>query len=137
MLPRVLDSGAIDAVMLAFNFALADRRPTLFEEVVGGPARVEAIARLRKAGVGIVAMKPLMAGLSKDVVPPERRAWHESLDTGPKRRAVFSAALKWVVRSEHADTAPVMMSSLEQVEANVKAASEPFTESDKRVLAPL
>ncbi|HWR51013.1 MAG TPA: aldo/keto reductase [Bryobacteraceae bacterium] len=137
VLPPLLDSRAIDAVMLTFNFSLADARPTLFQEVIGGGGRLEAIARLRKAGVGIVAMKPLMAGLSKDIVPPERRAWYESLDSVAKRRAALSAALKWAVRSEHVDTAPVLMSSVEQLEANVRTAAEPFTEADLQALAPL
>jgi uncharacterized protein len=121
-MPRVLEvRDIISAVMVVCN-------PLAWE---GSAAD---ITTLHKAGIGIIAMKPMMGGLSSDFVPKEKKAWLDSLDTEARRQAALAAALKWVLKNENVDTAPVLMSTLDHIERSVKAAAEPFTETDRRLL---
>ena len=124
--PQVIEArDTIDALMVACNFATWD----------GGTwaAARRAIARIREAGIGIVAMKAMLGGLK--FVTDDRRAWADSLDTEGKRQAALAAALRWILRNDLVDTSPISMTSLEQLESNVKAASSPFSEADEKVLA--
>jgi predicted aldo/keto reductase-like oxidoreductase len=73
-----------------------------------------------------------MAGLSS--VPKERQAWLQSPETQARRQAVIAAALKWVLGNEQVDSAPVIMSTFEHLEGNVKAASEALTEDERQLL---
>lgn len=135
ILPRLLEVREIvTAAMVVCNFATwAAARPE-----PNAPPRTSLpggnrtdIVRLHEAGVGIVAMKPLMGGLR--FVPPESRAWADAL---PKenRQAVLGAALKWVLQNEHVDSTPVQISAVGQLQQNAKAASDAFTESDRRLI---
>lgn len=120
VLPRVMEvREIITALMVTCNFAT-------------WPGTAENVTKAHQAGMGIIAMKPLMAGLSS--VPKERQAWLQSPETQAKRQAIIAAALKWVLGNEHVDSAPVIMSTFEHLEGNVKAASEPFTEDERRLL---
>jgi len=126
MAPRVIEArDTIDALMIACNFATWD----------GGTwaAARRDIARVREAGIGIVAMKAMLGGLK--FVTDDRRAWADSLDTEGKRQAALAAALRWILSNDLVDTSPVAMTSAEQLERNVKAASSPFSEADGKVLA--
>ncbi|HVP45026.1 MAG TPA: aldo/keto reductase [Bryobacteraceae bacterium] len=126
MARQVLEArDTVDALMVACNFATWD----------GGTwaaARAD-IARIREAGIGIVGMKAMLGGLK--FVMDDRRAWADSLTTEAKRQAALAAALRWILRNELVDTSPITMTSLEQLEGNVKAASAPFSDADEKVLA--
>ena len=115
--PRLLEVREIvGAVMVVCNFATwagAKSEP-------GAPPRTSLpgghrseIIRLHEAGIGVVAMKPMMGGLM--FVPEESRAWADSLTT-ETRQAALAAALKWVLRNEHVDATPVQVSTFEQLE---------------------
>jgi len=126
MVPRLLEvRNTVDALMVACNFATWDG---------GSWAGASAdIAQVRQAGIGIVAMKAMLGGLK--FVMEDRRAWADSLTTEAKRRAALAAALRWILRNDLVDTVPITMTSLDQLESNVKAASTPFNEADKKLLA--
>jgi hypothetical protein len=121
ILPRVLEvREIITALMVTCNFAT-------------WPGTAENITKAHQAGVGIIAMKPLMAGLSS--VPKDRQAWLQSPETQAKRQTIIAAALKWVLGNEQVDSAPVIMSTFEHLEGNVKAASETLSEGERQLLA--
>ncbi|MBZ5593690.1 MAG: aldo/keto reductase [Acidobacteriia bacterium] len=126
MAPRVIEArNTVDALMVACNFATWD----------GGTwAGASAdIARVRQAGIGIVAMKAMLGGLK--FVMEDRRAWAESLTTEAKRQAALAAALRWILQNDQVDTSPITMTSLDHLERNVKAAAMAFNEADKKLLA--
>ncbi len=108
MTPRLLEvRDTVSAVMVACNYATWD----------GGKwtDAAENIRKLRSAGIGIVSMKAMMGG-------------------SERRPDAVEAALRWILRNPQVDTSPVSMSSLEQLNRNVKAASLASTDFDERVL---
>jgi predicted aldo/keto reductase-like oxidoreductase len=135
IVPRLLEvREVVGAIMIVCNFATwvqaADPNVPPRASLPGGGW--EDITKVRKAGIGIVAMKALVGGLQ--FAPPDRQAWAKSLE-GPSRQAALAAALKWVLRNEQVDTAPVAVDDAQQFERNLKTAAEPFTDADKQRLA--
>ncbi|HET8548654.1 MAG TPA: aldo/keto reductase [Bryobacteraceae bacterium] len=128
--------GVVSAVMVVCNFATWEHRPdpdeTRPRTSLPGGSR-DDIIQLHRSGLGIVAMKPLMGGLR--FVPGERKPWAESVDRENRRRAALTAALKWALNNPHVDCVPVMMTSIADLEHNVRAARTAFTESERKQLA--
>ena len=48
---------------------------------------------------------------------------------------VALAAIKWVLKNESVDTAIVCMTDHDQLEENLRAMAEPFTDKDEKLLA--
>ena len=136
IVPRLLEvRETVTAVMVVCNFATW----AVAKSESGAPPRTSLpgghradIIRLHEAGFGIVSMKPLMGGLR--YVPEESQPWANSLSR-ERRQAALSAALKWLLLNRHVDSTPVQISSFEQLEQDTRAASETFTDLDKRLLA--
>ena len=95
-----------------------------------------AIRDARKSGMGIVTMKA-MAGGSARAERGDRAygANPAALARQLKQPGVPLAAIKWVLRNESVDTAIVCMTDHDQLEENLHAMAEPYTDRDDKLLA--
>jgi hypothetical protein len=126
ILPRLLQSAdSIKALMVTCNFASWDSG--------GWIEAIPDIRRLRNAGVGIVAMKPLMGGMGE--TPAGRSALAEALKTPPGRTRVMSAALRWVLQNELVDTVPLLIKDQAELAASTAAAAGGLSHEDEKLLA--
>jgi len=116
LIPALAANPQIDVILASYNY-------TMGEEM----SRV--IRQARRAGKAIVAMKVMGGGLWRY---PPGRPLREKFQ--PESRKML-AALKWVLRNPEVDTAIPSMADLDQLEENMRAMSEPFTEQDRRLLA--
>jgi predicted aldo/keto reductase-like oxidoreductase len=111
---RIIEAGNIDVVLFTYNFTM-------------GTSRDAAIEKLRKAGIGLVAMKvmaPATAGKPSSL--PQMKT-----SAGPL------AALKWVIKNPAISSTVPSMVDTDQLEINVRAMSEKFSEADAKILAQL
>lgn len=110
---HILKIGKFDVVLFTYNFTM-------------GASRDAAIAKLRDAGIGLVAMKvmaPAGGGEGKGRVKPMLTK------DGPL------AALKWVLKNPAVSTTIPSMSDTDQLEMNFRAMSENFSPQDEKLLA--
>ncbi|MCC7173637.1 MAG: aldo/keto reductase [Bryobacterales bacterium] len=115
LIPALVKTGKMDVILVAYNFTL-------------DPKIGEAIAAAAKAGVGIVGMK-VMAGGFRTLRPGDKNA--EIL----KRSGAMLAALKWVLAVPGIATTIPSITDMDQLDENLKAMSEPLTDSDRKLLA--
>ncbi len=136
MLAFLVKKGQTDVVLTTYNFAM--RNVALDNQ----PARIvdmtAAIRTARKAGMGIVAMKTLAGGLSRvsrgdRLYGAEQNAVKKTFSTegGPL------AAIKWALKNESLDTAIVCMTDHDQLDENLRAMAEPYTDKDEKILKQL
>jgi predicted aldo/keto reductase-like oxidoreductase len=120
---RVLAVGKFEVMLSTYNFT------------VGG-ANDPAYKRLVAAGIGMVAMK-VMAPASRaggfSNLPGYRA---DRMDRVTKPGGPV-AALKWVLRDQRFATTIPSMTDIDQLEANFRAMSEPFSAADEKLLARL
>jgi hypothetical protein len=136
MLARLAKLGETDVVLTTYNFAMR----SVDAAMNGNPeARktdmTEAIRAARKAGLAIVAMKVMAGGVSRvqrgdRLYGANPRALGERLG----QPGVPVAAIKWALRNESVDTAIVCMTDHDQLDENVRAMAEPYTEKDEDLL---
>jgi len=107
---RILGLGKFDVVQTNYSYAL------------NAPFRKAAIARLHEAGIGVVAMKVIIAVAG--FVPKQIILTGE----GPL------AALKWVLLNPAISTTVPYMKNIAEVEMNVRAMTEPYTPADEKML---
>jgi aryl-alcohol dehydrogenase-like predicted oxidoreductase/NAD-dependent dihydropyrimidine dehydrogenase PreA subunit len=106
----ILKIGKFDVVQTTYSYAIA------------APYRNAAIARLHDAGVGLVAMKVIIAVagfVPRDINLPEE---------GPL------AAIKWVLTNPAISTTVPYTKNISELEMNVRAMAEPFTPQDEKML---
>lgn len=115
VIEAAIKTGKIDVVIVAYNF-------TMFKTLE--PA-LEAAA---KAGLGVVAMKTMAGGFRKARPGSDL---HAKLN----REGAMLAALKWVLRNPNVHTTIPSMTDMEQLEENLRAMTEPFSEADEKILA--
>ena len=115
LLPWMVEKGAFDVVLSAFNFTM-------------DPATEQAIAAASKAGMGVVAMK-VMAGGTRSLRPgdPNRQKLSQP--------GAMLAALKWVINRPGVSTTVPSMTDMDQLEENVKAMEHPLSSADEKLLA--
>jgi predicted aldo/keto reductase-like oxidoreductase len=115
LLPWMVQKGAFDVVLSAFNFTM-------------DPATEQAIAAASKAGMGVVAMK-VMAGGTRSLRPgdPNRQKLSQP--------GAMLAALKWVINCPGVSTTVPSMTDMDQLEENVKAMEHPLSSADEKLLA--
>lgn len=111
---RILKLGVHDVVQTTYSYPI-------------GSDRNEAVHRLKEAGIGVVAMKVVVAMSMVGFGPP------------PKGRKVLTsegplAAVKWVLKNPDISTTVPYASNLEQVEMNFRAMVEPYTPRDEELL---
>lgn len=113
-----IGSGVVDVVLTSYNFAMER-------------ALIPVIEQAHKAGVGVIAMKVMAGGFRNEGYYPSPGQLRKLF----KREGALLAALKWVLANENVDTAIPSMLDMDQLEENLKAMSEPFTEADVKILS--
>jgi predicted aldo/keto reductase-like oxidoreductase len=115
LIPALIAGGKTDVVLVAFNFTM-------------GKDMEDAVAAASRAGLGVVAMK-VMAGGYRRAKPGDK------LNEIFKRQGAMVAALKWVLKNPHVHTTVPSITDMDQLDDNLKAMSEPYTEADQKLLA--
>jgi aryl-alcohol dehydrogenase-like predicted oxidoreductase len=108
---HILKIGKFDVVQTTYSYAIG-----------GAPLRQEAIAKLYAAGIGMVAMKVIIAVagfIPRDVNLPKE---------GPL------AAIKWVLLNPAISTTVPYMKNITELEMNVRAMTEAYTPQDEKML---
>jgi predicted aldo/keto reductase-like oxidoreductase len=115
IVPILAKKGATDVVLSVFNFAM-------------DKGVADAMAQADAAGMGVIAMK-VMAGGFRSFKPDDPTG--EKL----KRDGAMLAALKWVLKNPHVHTTIPGITSMDQLEENLKAMSEAYSSHDEQLLA--
>jgi predicted aldo/keto reductase-like oxidoreductase len=113
-----IKSGVVDVVMTSYNFAMER-------------ALIPVIEEAHKAGLGVIAMKVMAGGFRNEGYYPSPGELRKRF----KREGALLAALKWVLVNRNVDVAIPSMVDTDQLEENLKAMSEPFTEADVKLLS--
>ena len=107
----ILEIGKFDVVQTTYSYAIG-----------GAPLRREAISRLYAAGVGMVAMKVIIAVagfIPRDINLPKE---------GPL------AAIKWVLLNPAISTTVPYAKNISELEMNVRAMAEVYAPQDEKML---
>jgi predicted aldo/keto reductase-like oxidoreductase len=115
LLPWLAKTGAVDVVLVAYNFTM-DQAMSAAVEAAG------------KAGLGVVGMK-VMAGGFRRAKPGD--PLYEKLKT----EGTMLAALKWVIKNSHVHTTIPSMTDMDQLDENLRAMQDPFAAADEKLLA--
>jgi aryl-alcohol dehydrogenase-like predicted oxidoreductase len=107
---RILEIGKFDVVQTTYSYA------------IGAPFRQSAIDRLHAAGIGMVAMKVIIAVAG--FIPREVKLPKE----GPL------AAIKWVLLNPAISTTVPYVKNIAELEMNVRAMTEAYTPQDEKML---
>lgn len=109
-----LESKTFDVIQTTFSFA------------IGGYYRDRAIKKLHEAGVGIIAMKVVVALTGLNLT---------NLSNPPKREGEGPlAGIKWVLNNPAIGTTVPHMKTIQELEMNFRAMSEPYTPADEKLL---
>jgi predicted aldo/keto reductase-like oxidoreductase len=136
VLAYLAKEGQVDVVLTTYNFAMRsvdaamNANPDAPKTDMTG-----AIQSARKAGLGIVAMKVMAGGVSR--VQRGDRVYGANPQALSKRLGqpgVPVAAIKWALENESVDTAEVCMTDHDELDENLRAMAEPFTEKDETLL---
>ena len=115
MIPFLVKKGTIDVVLATYNFTM-------------DKAMDAAIDEASKAGMGVVGMKVMAGGFR--TTKPENPLYAKF-----KKGGAMLAALKWVLKNPKVDTTIPGMTDMDQLEENLKAMAEPYSEVDEKLLA--
>jgi hypothetical protein len=115
MIPFLVKKGALDVVLTTYNFTMSK-------------GMTEVIEQASNAGMGVVAMK-VMAGGFRPGNP--RRAFYPQLT----KDGALLAALKWVLKNPNVSTTIPSMTDMDQLEENLKAMAEPYSQVEEKLLA--
>ena len=111
MVDFILKVGKFDAVQTTYSYA------------IGAPYRDGAIAKLYNAGIGIIAMKVVIA----TATPKGDTGNHLSNEGG-------LAAIKWVLNNPAISTTVPWSETIEELEINFRAMTEEYTPEDEKIL---
>jgi uncharacterized protein len=118
MIPFILRTNRFDVIQTTYSFPIGLRY------------REKAIAQLHEAGIGVIAMKVVVAlsGFNLKTVdnPPARPNGN-----GPV------AGIKWVLQNPAIGTTVPNMRTIPQLEMNFRAMSESYTPADEKLLSML
>ena len=115
LIPWLAKNPNIDVILTQYNFTME-------------PFMNDVIAEASQAGKGIVCMK-VMAGGTRG------RGGSPAIAEKLHREGALTAALKWVLRNPLIGTTVPSMTDTDQLDANLKAMSQPFGASDEKILA--
>ena len=136
VLAHLAKLGQTDVVLTPYNFAMRSVDAAMNANPDAPRTDMtEAIRSARKAGLGIVAMKVMAGGVSR-VRRGDRLygANPQALGERLGRPGVPVAAIKWALRNESVDAAIVCMTDHDQLDENLRAMAEPYTETDEKLL---
>ena len=111
MVDFILKVGKFDAVQTTYSYA------------IGAPYRDGAIAKLYNAGIGIIAMKVVIA----TATPKGDTGNHLSNEGG-------LAAIKWVLNNPAISTTVPWSETIEELEINFRAMTEKYAPEDEKIL---
>ena len=111
MVDFILKVGKFDVVQTTYSYA------------IGAPYRDAAIAKLHNAGIGVVAMKVVIA----TATPKGDKGNHLSNEGG-------LAAIKWVLRNPGISTTVPWSETRDELEINFRAMTEEYTPQDEKLL---
>jgi predicted aldo/keto reductase-like oxidoreductase len=115
MVDFIIEKGKFDVIQTTYSFP------------IGLTYRDRAIKKLQAVGIGVVAMKVVVAlsGFNLTTVdnPPATEG------EGPL------AGIKWVLQNPAIGTTVPFMRTVEELEMNVRAMSEPYTPEDEKLLS--
>jgi len=114
LVPVLVQKATFDVVLMTYNFSMDKSRDAAIEQANG-------------VGMGVVAMKVMAGGYRK--VKPGDPQW-----TKMKQEGAMLAALKWVLRNPGVRTTIPSMTDNDQLQENLKAMSEHYTETDQKLL---
>jgi predicted aldo/keto reductase-like oxidoreductase len=112
---RVLKLGAFDVVLMTYSYTI-------------GATRDEAIRKLHDAGIGLVAMKVVVATANFSMEGRGGTPKPKLQGEGPL------AAVKWVLKNPLFATSIPNMADVDQLEMNFRAMTEPYTAADEKML---
>jgi predicted aldo/keto reductase-like oxidoreductase len=116
-------NGIVDFLLETKTF---DVMQTTYSFPIGGFYRDRAIKKAHDGGIGVIAMKVVVAlsGLHLTTVdnPPATKG------EGPL------AGIKWVLKNPAIGTTVPFMKTIPELEMNIRAMSEPYTPSDEKLL---
>ncbi|MGA2570070.1 MAG: aldo/keto reductase [Terracidiphilus sp.] len=115
LIPWMVEKGAFDVVLAAYNFTM-------------DAAMNEAVEAAAKAGLGVVAMK-VMAGGTRSHGPGDPLAGKLA------QPGAMLAALKWVVKNPSVATTIPSITGMDQLDENLKAMAQAYSPADAKVLA--
>jgi predicted aldo/keto reductase-like oxidoreductase len=108
---KIVATGKFDVVQTTYSYP------------IGSHLRNASIRKLHDAGIGVVAMKVILA-VAGFIPPKELRLKNE----GPL------AAIKWVLMNPAISTTVPFAKNLEELEMNFRAMTEPYTLQDEKML---
>jgi len=110
----VIKTGKFDVVQTTYSFP------------IGGIYRDQAIKKMHDAGVGIIAMKVVVALTGLNL---------KALDNPPASKGEGPlAGIKWVLQNPAIGTTVPHMKTIPELEMNFRAMSEPYTPADEKLL---
>jgi predicted aldo/keto reductase-like oxidoreductase len=118
MVPFILKTGKFDVIQTTYSFPIGLR------------LRDQAIAKLHEAGIGVIAMKVVVALSGFNLKSVENPPARPNGD-GPV------AGIKWVLQNPAIGTTVPNMRTIPQLEMNFRAMSEPYTAADERLLSEI
>jgi predicted aldo/keto reductase-like oxidoreductase len=114
MVDFVIKTGKFDVVQTTYSFP------------IGGIYRDQAIKKLHEAGVGVIAMKVVVALTGLNL---------KALDNPPASKGEGPlAGIKWVLQNPAIGTTVPHMKTIPELEMNFRAMSEPYTPADEKLL---
>jgi predicted aldo/keto reductase-like oxidoreductase len=120
---HVLKAGKRDVVFITYNFAM-------------GASRDAAIAKLKAANIGLVAMKTTTPS-GGPTAPPGAGRGGRGIEGAPppvRKPGAHLAGLKWAMKNPAIATCVVTMMDTDVLEENFKAMTEPLTPAEERLL---
>ena len=115
MVDFIIKSKTFDVMQMTYSYP------------IGGHLRNEAVDKLREAGIGVIAMKVVVAVSGLNLA-----------NFGGKPKAPTSegalAGIKWVLTNPGVGTTVPHMRTIPELEMNFRAMSEPYTPADEQLL---
>ncbi|HSW39260.1 MAG TPA: aldo/keto reductase [Acidobacteriota bacterium] len=114
MVDFLLETNTFDVIQTTYSFA------------IGGYYRDQAIKKLHEAGIGVIAMKVVVALTGLNLF---------NLDNPPARKGDGPlSGIKWVLKNPAIGTTVPHMKTVQELEMNFRAMSEPYTPEDEKLL---
>ena len=110
----LIESKTFDVMQTTYSFA------------IGGYYRDNAIKKLHEAGIGVIAMKVVVALTGLNLL---------NLDNPPAKKGDGPlSGIKWVLNNPAIGTTVPHMKTVQELEMNFRAMSEPYTPADEKQL---